>query len=269
MNLREKEMVTLLKKGRDNFGYVATKAEFEAEGTRIDELHRLLDLASAAGLKVALKIGGCEAIRDLQQAKQCGVHYIIAPMVESVYALEKYSQAAAAIYNDEGADKPDFLFNMETGMAFNNREEICSRAAELPNIAGVVFGRVDYTGSLQLSRDTINTSRITDDVCTVATLSKKHGLDLVVGGGVANESMGEIERIHNIHLNRFETRKVVFEAQTALSTGQIQRGLKNAVEFELLWLLNKQDYYNGIAQEDQKRIDMMQKRKLVLQEMVQ
>ena len=50
-------MVDILRQGRDEFGVVATKAEFEAEGTRTDELLRLLEIANHAGVGLALKSG--------------------------------------------------------------------------------------------------------------------------------------------------------------------------------------------------------------------
>ena len=259
MNKTEKKMKDILSRGRDEFGVVSVKAEFEAEGTRIDELLRLVDISRSAGLPLTVKIGGCEAIRDLFESKQIGVRYIVAPMVETAYALSKYAAATQLTFTEDEQEDTDFLFNLETITGFENLSSMVEEASKSKSVNGMVFGRVDFAGSLGLTRDSINTDVVTNYVIEAAIAAKNAKLDFVMGGAISSDSLNVIRDVAEAHLTRFETRKVVFGGD-ASTINNIEQGLVNAVHFEMLWLLNKRDYYGRITAEDSKRIEMLEAR---------
>jgi|TARA_B110000027_G_scaffold125753_1_gene143438 hypothetical protein len=263
MNLLEQKMLNVLKSLRDDYGVIGIKAEFEAEGTRIDELMRLIDIVRKLNIKLGIKIGGCEAMKDLMECKQFGSEYIIAPMVETDYALKKFIEAKNKIFDEEEKKATEFLINIETKTTTDNIEKIIAINnvyKDTDKVNGWVFGRVDYALSAGLKRNDINNSEeITNAVINVAKSAKKNNLNLVVGGGVSIDSLDILKRVKEVHLDRFETRKVIFSSE-ALDIKNLDKGMLKAINFELLWLRNKKNYYGSIFNEDDKRIKMLSDR---------
>lgn len=258
MNANEKKMLALLVEGREKYGIDAVKAEFEAEGTRHDELLRLLEIARRAGVKVGLKIGGCEAIRDLLEARQFGVDYVIAPMVETPYALKKYAAARSTTFPDGERGDTQFLFNVETISTYEQLDAMAALAGR--ERLGLVFGRVDFAGSLDKDRSFVNGTEMEEYLQVAARHAVEQDVPLVVGGGVNHEAIGLLRRVRRTRLDRFETRKVIFDATVLDQGNAIEDGLSLAIEFELTWLRNKRDYYRQIAAEDETRIAMIEER---------
>ncbi|MEG3087839.1 aldolase/citrate lyase family protein [Sphingomonas sp. PB4P5] len=258
MNQYEKRMLAILEEGKANHKILAVKAEFEAEGTRVDELLRLLEIARRAGVKVAIKIGGCEAVRDLIECRIYGADYIIGPMIETPYALSKYIAAKDKVYPRNEQDEVSFLFNLETRETFDHLEQMAAVAKE--GRVGMVFGRVDFAGSMGKDRGFVNSDEMLGYICKVAEVCRDDHLELVVGGGVSPDSVPLLSAVLETRLDRFETRKVVFDATVVDNPASARAGMELAIEFELLWLKNKRDYYQTIASEDAARIGMMEQR---------
>ena len=260
MNILEKKMCDLLKNAVDNYGVLGTKAEFEAEGTRTDELLRLLEISYKAGAKTGLKIGGCEAIKDLYKSKQLGVNYIIAPMIETPYALKKFIKAKNHAYSKIEAEDTKFIVSCETITSLKNIDEIIKICKESDrSIDGIVFGRVDFVGSLGLKRDSIESEYVTNSVLEVSQKCKDINIEFYVGGAVSLDARENLRKFKSVHLSKFITRKIIFDSG-ALDSKNLEQALKDSVHFELLWLFNKREYYSNINKEDDKRIEMLEKR---------
>jgi len=259
MNLTEKKMVDALKDLRDSFAVAGVKAEFEAEGTRTEELMRLKEICLAAGVSLTLKIGGCEAVRDMCDARAVGVDHLVAPMVETPFALRKYLRAKDLAFPKDEQEQIEFLVNIETGLAASN----FAAMLELPEssqLDGIVIGRSDLTGSLDIDRREIDGERVFQLVRGVLVEARRRKLTCVIGGTITAASLDFLGRLCREELlDRFETRKVCFACREALA-GNAAEGIRRSLGFELLWLENKSDYYRAISREDEKRIAALRQR---------
>lgn len=256
MNKNEARMLDILKELRQEHNILAVKAEFEAEGTRKDELVNLLNIVAHADLDLHIKIGGCEAVRDMHECRTFGAGAIVAPMVETPFAMKKYLQAIDAVYTPEEQKNMLYVFNAETITTYNNLDDILAVPGVKEKIDSVSVGRVDFTASLGLTRADINTDKITPYLDTMLRKCDAAGLKCGFGGGVSPETKPVLDAVSDV-LYKFETRKVVYRYFKEL---KLTDALLLGMEFELLYLKNKNDLYTYLRNEDVKRIEMLEKR---------
>jgi hypothetical protein len=258
MNVFEQSMVEKLKELRQKYGAFAVKAEFEAEGTKIEELLRLKEICMRAQMGLVLKIGGCESIRDMLEAKIVGVNYLVAPMVESAYALRKYLQAVRKVFTEQERRDIEILTNIETLTACNSIKEMLE-IPEIDELRGIVVERVDLCNSMQLGEESINGKEISKILIKTLEAAKKKKMITVVGGGVSAESIPLFKQLKHKSLDRYETRKVCFDIGKAMKV-PAEKGIIKALAFELLWLKNKMGFYKNISIRDKQRMEVIEHR---------
>jgi 4-hydroxy-2-oxoheptanedioate aldolase len=258
MNNVEYQMLHVLKELREKHGVFEIKAEFEAEGSRIEEMMRLKDVTSRVGLPIILKIGGVEAVTDIYNAITIGVRGIIAPMAETAFAVSKFLNAVETFVAEDNRNDIDFAINIETITAFNNLDEILN-LKNIQLVNGITIGRVDFVGSMNGNRGMVDSDEIYDHCHTILSKARQKGLKTGLGGAISTGSIDFIKKLHSESLiDKFETRKVVFKSESILHDPE--QAILKAVEFELLWLKSKRRYYHRIKSEDEHRIDMLEKR---------
>ena len=167
--------------------FLAVKAEFEAEGTRIDELAILSELCCKNSIPLTLKIGGPSAQRDIYEAFQLGASNILVPMVESKYSLlncseifEKFLPLFKGL-----TTTPKLFINIESQLALKNIDSILKLIEEenLP-VESMVIGRSDLSKSLNIC-DVDNEKML--KIC-IELINKKTNLNVTLGGNLMNKS---------------------------------------------------------------------------------
>ena len=252
MNNQQHKMLDILRELKEVHGVYAIKAEFEAEGSRKDELIGLRELILKAGLNFVIKIGGCEAVHDMDQCKLLGATGVMAPMIETPFAMTKFISAAKRVYGEDMSDI-EWIINAETKTCLANYPDIIQAGKGF--LKTVTVGRSDLSASMGIQKKDIETQPVFDATHQLLTMSREAGFTTNFGGNIGIESIPFIIRMSDV-ANRFETRKVVIRMDT--DEQKLKRAIAKALEFELMYLLNKSSYYEAISKEDEQRIIRMQ-----------
>ena len=148
-----KQLLKQLDELKQNYNIVGIKQSFEDEGASFKDIETMRFITSAAKIHLNVKIGGCEAKNDIFFCKKIKVNTIVAPMVESKYALSKFVQCANV------GNKISLLINLETDLSLKNLNKM-TKSKFFNFLDGVVIGRSDLAGSLHLSKDDVNSKKI-------------------------------------------------------------------------------------------------------------
>jgi 4-hydroxy-2-oxoheptanedioate aldolase len=258
MNSREFKCVKILTDLIENEGLIGIKTSFEDEGALFNETIRLKEICNQANTKLTLKIGGPEAIRDIKDSSIIGVKGIVAPMVESAFGLKKFIQAANTHISFDSISSIQLNVNLETINAILNSDSILE-SKEASELYGVTVGRVDLVASMGKDRSYVNSNEVYSLVEKVFVKAKERGLKLCLGGAVSIDSLDFLIRLHsNGLLDKFETRYAIYDPSVALKN--LSRALSKGQIFEYEWLQCKHEYYTTLANQDIKRIHMIQDR---------
>ena len=253
------DKITQILKNLKKNGVSGIKQSLEDEGASFAEIMKMRSLTKKVGLDHNVKIGGCEAKNDIFFCKKIGVDGIVAPMVESKYALNKFIQVA-------GYNRDNYLFvNLESKLALKNLKEIMN-SKNFNILKGVIVGRSDLAGSMNLSKQMVDSEKIYKNVLSVfkRLKTKRKSLVCKMGGSITYHSKNFIESLYKKKLlDRIETRNV----EILLNKKNI-KNLKYLLilsfKFEVEWLKKKLTMgkitNNVVKKEYLFRINQIQKR---------
>jgi hypothetical protein len=205
--------------------FASLKGEFEAEGLSREEVAIEVLYACRQGLDYLVKIGGCEAKSDLSYIERLGVTSVVAPMIESGFAMEKYmAMLPPGHFCHVGV-------TIETAEAVRRIEEILAAGTLLTD---VTIGRSDLTASFR--GEGVDSPATIEKVKVVARAAKARGLKVTMGGGVnakTRELLRKDDQLAEL-INWVETRKVIMPLGFFVEDGTLEEAIK--VELELLTL---------------------------------
>ncbi|MEN2789882.1 aldolase/citrate lyase family protein [Sphingomonas oligophenolica] len=194
-----------------------------------------------------VKIGGCEAKSDLRFLMMMGIRNVVAPMIESPFAMRKYQEML-----------PEGSFDhvgvtIETIDAVARIEEILDAGVKLSD---VTVGRTDLTASFGGSG--VDADETVTMVKAVARAAAARGLPTTMGGSVNAGTISLLQSDDELRsLVAFvETRKCIMPVDQFLSAG----ALDAAFVIERALLDMQLAHHGSIAAAAEKRVEQLRAR---------
>lgn len=241
------------KKLKEKYNCVGIKTSFEDEGANATDIIKLRKLTSENGLKLAIKVGGCEAKTDIKNAMDLCCDSIVGPMIESSYALEKYLQATRHLVDVAKG------VNLETINSLNNIDSLLSIS---DSIDYFVIGRVDLVGSMGKSRSDIDSIDTQCIIKNALVKIKSTNKPTYMGGAMNPSSLDFVSRMYYEGLLDYvETRFIIIKLSSSLFPVW-DEAIRTAHEFELKWTQQQANHASELAVLLNSRVSLIQSRVL-------
>ena len=236
---------------------VAVKQSLEDEGASFEELTLMRQITKKASLKHNVKVGGCEAKTDIYFCEKLGVDGIVAPMVESNYALRKFMQIISK------NKKQSLYVNLESIQAFKNINQMI-RTKNFKKLRGIVIGRSDLAGSLNLQKSEVDSKKIFKLVLNLLKKIKRKKVTTKMGGSLTTRSLDFANKLYKMKLlDSVETRNIEIKLSDQVFNN-FNKLIIDIFNFELEWIKYKQKKFsktkNVIKNDNLSRIKELKKR---------
>jgi len=239
---------------RDTYNLQGIKAEFEAEGSSFRDLVRLRRLTDRAGIRLYLKIGGVEAVRDIKDSLEISVDGLIAPMCESRFGVRKFIDSYKKIYRKQ---KIHLSINVETQHAIDGITEIVQEAEGF--IDNITIGRSDLSGSYFDLEVRPDSDFVFQQIQKVIDVLESSSMTLTVGGSFSKKSVDAFQKKPSMisKIKKIETRKVILNTSTMLEEVS---AINECLKFEELYILSKKEFSDLFIESEVNRLTELKRR---------
>ena len=235
-------------------GIIGMKQSFEDEGVLLNDVVAFKRVTEVCGLQSFVKIGGCEAKSDLFNCVRMGIDGVIAPMVETPFALSKFIDMM-----DEYKERADSYIVIESQTSYKNIDEILNEGQG--KLKGIIVGRSDFSKSYKLNKSEVDSDFIHNKVEDILVKAKKNNYITTMGGNISTRSTQFIKDMYQKNLlDRIETRNGVIEINEQ-NLKIIDKVIQKALDFEIEWLQYKLSISSKLSSEYSERIGLLKNRK--------